>query len=649
MKPLKGSQYPLAALITVALAQSAAAATFDLDGGATVIWNTTVSAGTSVRAESTDPRLVHPNNAALYGITGALGGNTDDGTLNFEKGKSFSSPFKIVSDLEYKKDNWGAFIRGKAWYDYTLENRGVRHGSFTNGYTQGAKLDDSHYEDLAKFSGVALLDAYVYGSFDLGGHDTRLRAGRHVLNWGESLFIQGVNQINPIDVPALRRPGTEIKEVLLPVGMVSANVGLGKGFSAEGFYQFEWQNSVLDGCGTYFLAVDASVGPKTQEACRAGFNQSLTAAQAAQLSALLHRTIPTGDAGGVAAGAYLPAVATKEASNGGQYGVSLRYLSEPLDTEFGAYALTYNSRTPILSTIKGNSPFPLTTQLLGAAASQEALFWDYPEKVRLYGLSAATNFAGAAFGAEFSYSPNFPVQLGAGDLLGGLIYGSAPAALAVLGVSAPVAALMNANRGPLGSRFIAAQNGQVVAGYDRLKKSQLQVNAIQFFPNVLGGDVLTVAGEVGMQHVNVPDSATGVRYGRSFVFGIATHPGYGPLAAAVPGGCPVLNTANQPGCENDGFVTTNSWGYRLRGQLSYSNVLNLGVTVKPSLFWGHDVQGVSADGQFNEGRGTLGLGLGFEYHKRYFIDLGYVTYSNSAKWDPLRDRDYWSVAFSATF
>ena len=231
----------LAASVTLALAPAAHAVNFDLDNGAQVIWTTTLSAGTSIRAENPDARLIHPNNAALYGIPGAVGGNTDDGTLNFEKGKSFSSPFKIVTDVEYKQGNYGGFIRAKAWYDYTLENDGVRHGSFTNGYAQGAKLDDSNYEDLAKFSGAALLDAYVYGTFKLGeDHDARVRIGRHVLNWGESAFIQGVNQINPIDVPALRRPGTEIKEVLLPVGMVSANVGLGKGVSAEGFYQFEW-------------------------------------------------------------------------------------------------------------------------------------------------------------------------------------------------------------------------------------------------------------------------------------------------------------------------------------------------------------------------------------------------------------------------
>jgi hypothetical protein len=48
-----------------------------------------------------------------------------------------------------------------------------------------------------------------------------------VLNWGENLFIQnGVNVISPFDVTALRRPGSEIREALLPVGMVYANLGL---------------------------------------------------------------------------------------------------------------------------------------------------------------------------------------------------------------------------------------------------------------------------------------------------------------------------------------------------------------------------------------------------------------------------------------
>jgi hypothetical protein len=41
--------------------------------------------------------------------------------------------------------------------------------------------------------------------------------------------------------------------------------------------------------------------------------------------------------------------------------------------------------------------------------------------------------------------------------------------------------------------------------------------------------------------------------------------------------------------------------------------------------------------------------MGFEYRKAYNLEFGYVTYRNTAKWDPLRDRDYYSVSLSATF
>ena len=37
--------------------------------------------------------------------------------------------------------------------------------------------------------------------------DLQMRLGNQVINWGESVFIQGVNQFNPIDVPAARRAG----------------------------------------------------------------------------------------------------------------------------------------------------------------------------------------------------------------------------------------------------------------------------------------------------------------------------------------------------------------------------------------------------------------------------------------------------------
>ncbi|MNJ75782.1 hypothetical protein D3C77_729320 [compost metagenome] len=87
----------------------------------------------------------------------------------------------------------------------------------------------------------------------------------------------------------------------------------------------------------------------------------------------------------------------------------------------------------------------------------------------------------------------------------------------------------------------------------------------------------------------------------------------------------------------------------MRGQLEYPDLLGVGVSTYPSLFLGQDVEGVSMDGQFNEGRFTVGAGVRFDYLKAHSLEFNYVTYNNDAKYDPLRDRDYYSMNYSYKF
>jgi hypothetical protein len=54
------------------------------------------------------------------------------------------------------------------------------------------------------------------------------------------------------------------------------------------------------------------------------------------------------------------------------------------------------------------------------------------------------------------------------------------------------------------------------------------------------------------------------------------------------------------------------------------------------------------DPTFNEGREQLGLGLKFNLNKKYTLEANYVTYAD-ADFDPLGDRDYYSVSASVTF
>jgi hypothetical protein len=279
-------------------------------------------------------------------------------------------------------------------------------------------------------------------------------------------------------------------------------------------------------------------------------------------------------------------------------------------------------------------------------------FWEYPEDIQIYGISAATNIFSTSVSAELSYQTDVPVQVNGNDLIGGSILGIGP----YREVTAAVA------RG---------HEGGYLQGYQRFDKTQFQVNAVKTFSNILGAESMAVIGEIGSQWNNIPDyTQGGIRYGRGFMYGTGSSPEYGPGGA--PAGQPSLGTlllgnlcsptypgiagsipntqfnSHPEGCKNDGYITDLAWGYRLRVNMDYNNVLNTGVTVSPSVFWSHDVDGISMDPAFIEDRQVLGLGLKFNYNKKYILDLNYVSYAND-NFDPLFDRDYYSAAVSVTF
>ena len=87
-----------------------------------------------------------------------------------------------------------------------------------------------------------------------------------MLNWGESTFIpNGINAINPFDVSKLRLPGSELREALLPVSMVSASASPTANLSVEAFYQLDWEETKIDPVGSYFSSTDYA-GPGAKKA-----------------------------------------------------------------------------------------------------------------------------------------------------------------------------------------------------------------------------------------------------------------------------------------------------------------------------------------------------------------------------------------------
>ncbi len=585
----------LAIVSAIALASPAQAVQFDW-GNWSGSWDNTITYGISWRAEEQDPALIGIGNG---GTGPAI--LTDDGNLNFEQGDIFSNIIKGTSELGVDNGQFGFFGRIKYWYDYELENGSRPHGNSLNNYEAGAELSDDGFADYAKFSGLELLDLFVYGNFDLGDYPLDLRLGRQVVNWGEATFIQGINILNPIDVSAFRRPGAEIKEGLLPVALLYGNFGLGAGWSLEAYYQFKWEQTVIDGCGTYFSTVDfAAQGCNELAAPDDGFPDFILQ-----------------NINNVSKDPFVD-----EASDSGQFGLAVRNYVDKIDTEFGLYYQRLHSRTPVIN-VRYNFAGVADGSILGANPVPVYYQVAYPEDIDVWGLSFATNVGVVALSGEVSYKQDHPVGInGTTELLGGLgvlaTQGAACATPAAYGQFGPRAC----------AAFIdfATTGDGLAQGWDRFDITQAQTTAIYFWDQGLGSDRVTLVGEVAWIGVNDLPSIAEMPYGRNPIFG---------------------SPINLGGTSDRGFVTSSSWGYRIRAAATYPNAF-AGITLTPSVAWSHDVNGTSPTPFFLDGRKAFSLALGGNYLTKYRASVSYTWFNGGAA-NATADRDFFSLTLSMDF
>jgi len=617
-----------------------------------------ISMGSSWRLERQDTRLTQ-------GITGTqiLAENGNEGDLNYEKDDAFSNIFKGSHDLQVKYQNYGAFIRGKYWYDQALEN--------------DSQQDDSGYNDLAKFSGAEVLDAFVYGAFDVLGMPLDVRLGKQVVNWGESTFIHGgVNQVNPVDISSFRRPGAEIKEGLIPVNMAFASLGMTDNLSFETFYQLDFQETVTEGCGTFFSTNDFQ-----PDGCNT-------------------ITTPAGQVSRNVDGNRRP-------DSDGQFGVAFRYFSETLDTEFGFYAMNIHGRSPLINGQKSifdetaflssNSPAltglrneltsgdatdsSIYAQLTAAndayiAATEAALmnpsdavavataqatatatagarqalaevnvglmgilstnngadlgitpqsyYIDYPQDQQIAGISFATNVGSIALSGEVSHKLDVPVQINSSALMAAFLQSDATYAYVydAMGGAANQVAANEAGRsavfgahGSLGIDILDTADGADAAGYRSFDVSQLQFTAVKLVDQVLGASQIAIIGEVGYSYIH--DFNSDISFsGDEFL--------------------------------ND-VVTESSWGYRTLIVAEYNDAF-AGVNLSPVLAWSEDVDGVSPGpgGNFIQGQQVISLALNAAYQNIYNASISYTQYSGGTT-NLLSDRDFASITLGMQF
>ncbi|MBV4451163.1 MULTISPECIES: DUF1302 domain-containing protein [Pseudomonas] len=609
------ARLPLAVSLASTLAGPAFGVSFNI-GEIEGSFDSSLSVGASWSTAKPNRDLIGANNGGR-----GLSQTSDDGHLNFKRGETFSKIFKGIHDLELKYGDTGMFVRGKYWYDFELKDES----------REFKDISDSNRKEGAKSSGGQILDAFVYHNYSIADQPGNVRFGKQVVSWGESTFIGGgINSINPIDVSAFRRPGAEIKEGLIPVNMFYVSQTLTDNLSAEAFYQLEWDQTVTDNCGTFFSQPDV-ISDGCSDNLRV-LNKRSTIPGAA---------LPTLNALGVdvnSEGVLVRRGPDRDARDSGQFGMAMHYNFEPLDTEFGAYFMNYHSRAPIFSA--QGAPSAAYTRPLGPLGALRPLivagssnyFVEYPEDIRLYGLSFSTTLpTGTAWSGELSYRPNAPVQLSTTDIL-------------FAGVT-PIPGFGNAS-------VLKGSPGQDLHGYKRKEVTQFQTTFTHFFDQVMGASRLTTVGEIGVTHVGGLESKSEARYGRDPVFG----PG------SLPGGfCNALNNSTATGaglpnaaglntnCNNDGYTTATSWGYRARAIWEYPDVF-AGVNLKPNVAWSHDVKGYSPGpgGNFEEGRKAVSLGLDAEYQNTYTASLAYTNFFGG-KFSTVDDRDFVALSFGANF
>lgn len=587
---MRNASFALGCLVASSMAQ---ALDFHKDGVAITVHAAAVY-GTGWRISDRDPQLIYSGNGAVIGATatGAGGRNQDDGNLNFSKGDIYSSVLKFVGSVELKKDNLGFMLRAKAWTDFALEDENRPWGNSVQGFGAGRPLSDSGFSSRAQFSGTSLQEAYLFGLFD-AGRDSKvtLRVGRQFVPWGMGWSVPGgLSMINAVDLPAIHRPGALPEEMGVPAPMLFAKYDMGTKLSLNGFVQFGFEPMAQDGCGTFFSRYDY-----VAEGCQKVFLGG------------------TNDATATSTGLYLTRNATPKLPDGGQYGLGLTYKAQELRTEFGGYLARYHSRVPYVVGIKTSRPGAVPFLPGDADGLNPHYFIEYPEGVRMLGLTIKSDWDSLSLAGELVYRPNQPVTLNATDMLNAIGSNTAPTLLRADATATPY--------------------GGAYRGYDLRKITNLQLAATRKWRNLLAADLFSFGGELVVKYVNDLPDVNSRRYGRLDTFGI------GPVA----GSC----TGSSLQCTNDGYVSKSAWGYRLKVYAFYPEIAST-TDLHVNATFGHDVKGWSYDNMLIAGSRFADVSMKAIYQKIYFAELTARKYWGG-DYSQNRDRSYLTAAVGIRF
>lgn len=335
------------------IAPATAFEAIEFDNGAVLESRVTSTYTLSTRLEDQDPVL-------------ARNASGNDGNNNFDKGSLTSNRVSLLFDTHLKKGQSGFIVSASTFYD------DVYHGSNDN---DGTSFPNKIGGQANQFTGDAkryhggysrLLDAYGYTSFDLGeqGRAT-IRLGKHVVSWGETLFIPGISGAQgPADGTKAGIPGTEVKDQLLPEDQISALYEVNDNLSLMAHAQYNWHKTLVNAPGSFMSTSDV-VGPGA--AC-------LTPG-------------PT---------CAVPRGRDDQPGKTGQWGVGVKYRVTD-ETELGLIYLNYHDRAPMVDVdyvLSDGDGFGFNHR--------------YFEDIKMLGATFTTTLGIATLGGEISYRKDAP-------------------------------------------------------------------------------------------------------------------------------------------------------------------------------------------------------------------------------------------------
>ena len=385
--------------LSVLAAVSSQVGAFQLDTGDdwNIRWDNTLKGNVQMRTDASKGSVVNPAKFANARIA-------DDGdySVNRKSGGVSSSRVDWLSQLDIVyQQNFGLRISGAGWYDFSYENSdNPKSGTLPKSGGQvydyswaGLTYKPGEYSDEAEdlhYRGGELLDAFVFGNWDIGDTALGVRLGRHTINWGQSLLGTGAivgiaGAMTALDLSkALSVPGTEAQELFMPSNKISTVWQLTDNFTFNAYYEFDHRVNRLPETGSFWSPVEV-------------LTENSQCFVLAPGSATAPRTCFK--------------VQDNKFSSSGEFGVNLQYTIDALNLETSFVYISSTDRTTagVYGTFGGIDPEVFARFIKpwdegGANAAVVGQWgWAFKEEVDVYGISFAKEAFDISFGMDIVY------------------------------------------------------------------------------------------------------------------------------------------------------------------------------------------------------------------------------------------------------